>query len=336
MNSGAEVQAEDRAFFSGCALLPGASGATSIEVAGCDAEDYLQRMLSCDLRQVTSSCGCRGTLMTAKGKLVSFFDIHRLADRFLLICDGDSHALSEGLKRLIILEEVEVSPSSLSLLSIQGPKSEEFLGAALAESGWQLELPAKFLQLASLPLAEAPTGVVVRRPRSLAGGWDIHASMDEVSRIQKALEGRGAVVSGEGAAERARICLGLPRFGHEATDRRMPPECALDDAISYDKGCYAGQEVMARIRTYGHVNRLLRQVQIEGDSVPSVGDEVHLAVETARKKIGLVTSSTLDLASGEGRALASVAYKSADPGTEVLLISEDKTISGVLALPFTP
>lgn len=327
----------DRAFIEGCALLPEPQTAARIFISGGDAEDYLQRMLSCDLRKVTAAAGRRGTLMTAKGKLISFFDIHRFEERFFIVCDDVSgRLLQEVLDRFIILEDVEIHPSLYSTVSIQGPQAKDLLPGGLETLGWQLEIPGNYLEQATISSSGNAAGVVVQNPRSPAGGWDLHLDAADASRFVDTLTALGAVLASDEAVERARICLGIPRFGNEVSEKRMPPECALDDAISYDKGCYAGQEVMARIRTYGHVNRLLRQVKLGGDSVPVAGAEVKLASDPSRARIGVVTSSALDLASGEGRALASIAYRSADPGTEVVISSEDKAISGALCLPFLP
>ena len=88
----------------------------------------------------------------------------------------------------------------------------------------------------------------------------------------------------------------------------MPPECGYDTSISYDKGCYPGQEILARIRTYGHVNWLLRRVRLEGSSVPRPADPILIAEE----KQGHITSASLSPGTGKPVALGYVRHKKAE------------------------
>ena len=101
---------------------------------------------------------------------------------------------------------------------------------------------------------------------------------------------------------------------------------SYDAAISYDKGCYAGQEVVARIRTYGHVNKLLRRIRLDGDHVPCAGDPVILE----EREIGTITSASRSPTTGNGVALAYVRHKVASVGTRVTVTSREGSLGGVI------
>src|SRR5262249_54035500 len=111
----------------------------------------------------------------------------------------------------------------------------------------------------------------------LAGpeGFLIACQRADVGQVQAALVAAGAVLCDESVFEAARIEYGTPLFGRDFSDENLPQEVGRDrQAISFTKGCYLGQETVARIDALGHVNRLLRGVKFESDSVPAIGTEL--------------------------------------------------------------
>ena len=332
---------EDRAFSSGAALLDLGEREALLEVRGGDAEDYLQRRISCDLRRASAIPGggaaIPGTLMTAKGKLIAPFVLWRVprasagpaAERFLLSVERPALApLRAELERLVILEEVEIAERPLSILSVQGPAADRVLQG---ESAGGEPLPARPLEFATLEIGAPEPGLVMRRSRSPAGGFDLIVPSAAREGLRARLATEGALPVGEAAIERHRIAAGIPRFGVDATSENLPTECGYDDAIAYDKGCYAGQEVVARIRTYGHVNRRLCRLRIAGGTVPRVGAEIRAASgpEPAPEEgsgpgdppraIGAVTSADRAPVGDHAVALGSVRYRSAIAGSTVVV-----------------
>ncbi|MGE4619274.1 MAG: hypothetical protein AAEJ04_05630 [Planctomycetota bacterium] len=320
--------------FESCVRLGADCHLDVIEVSGSDAEDFLQRLVSCDLKRVVPGSGTRGTLLDGKGRILAFFDAHRdSSGRFLLVVEeAMSTELRSRLDRLVILEDVEIETNHFGVISVQGPTSPQ-----VVESLTSLD-PDTFLQSVCWR-----NGLVIARPRSPQSGYDLLLPQELIPEIEQQLEQSGVTICSAGNAERARIEAGFPRLGQEVTERSLPPEVGLSDAISYDKGCYAGQEVLARIRTYGHVNRQLRRLEMVlpeavSSSPMMVGDVLH-ANEGDVKPPGKITSVASD-----GRVislLASVRKTHIDEGTLLRWegTAEDGSslvLSGAVNFPFRP
>jgi len=316
--------------FDGCARFCPAGDLETLVVRGPDADDFLQRLISCDLKKVNSGSGSRGTLLEAKGRLLAFFDIHRLADGLLIVTDREQvDILGQQLERIIILEDVELCRGDHAVISIQGRGS-----VTRAQEITSLS-PDQFLASASWR-----DGLVVNRPRCSTDGFDFIVPVSQLAQLERDLKNHGVALATEENSEHARIEAGFPRIGYEVTARTLPPEVGLDDAISYDKGCYAGQEVLARIRTYGHVNRQLRRLSFsdaEGSDLPAIelGDDL-FADDSAEKAVARVTS----VAQGHAvvHLLASVRRSHAEEGTQLQWRDEDgqHRYSSAVKLPFRP
>src|SRR5262249_29141616 len=116
----------------------------------------------------------------------------------------------------------------------------------------------------------------------------IQLRQNDADTLKSAIKNAGAIACGHDALESARLEAGFPLFGLDITPENLPQEIARDSrAISFTKGCYLGQETVARIDAIGHVNRLLVGVKFSGDAIPEGGTEL-LA---AGQKIGEVTSA---------------------------------------------
>jgi folate-binding protein YgfZ len=142
----------------------------------------------------------------------------------------------------------------------------------------------------------------------------------------------GATPVGADALEMLRIEAGTPRFPSDIGPAVLLPEVPFDTLVSHTKGCYPGQEVVVRIRDRGHVNRHLRGLVLDGETVPAPGSEV-VAGDAA---IGAVTSATRSIDLGRPIALAMVRRQHAEPGTVVGVRVDGHMVSAtVSALPFT-
>ncbi len=323
----------DPGIIESCARLGSDFRLEVVEVSGSDAEQFLQRMISCDMRRVLEGVGLRGTLLDSKGKILAFFDIYRQSDQFLLVVEESMcSGLRTRLDRLVILEDVEIRSGERRVISIQGPTAP-----MLVEQITSLR-PVQFLQAASWR-----GGLVVARTRSREAGIDLILPSELIDEVERRLDQESIEVSSPEATERARIESGFPRSGHDVTERSLPPEVGLDDAISYDKGCYAGQEVLARIRTYGHVNRQLRRIRFqfpEGSSTSSVapGDALRSS-DGEGKSAGKITSVAR---SEDGISLLAAVRKThIDEGTVLCWqgVSDDGSplkLSGEVRFPFRP
>ena len=214
----------------GVARLPRAY----LRVAGPDAADYLQRMVSNDVEALAVGESCEALLLTAKARVIAPLRvIRRAADDFLLLTDPElGEPVRTELVRMRFAAKTEIEPEEHESWLVLG--GEEVLD-------------------------ERPAG-------------------DEVEEEQ---------------LERWRIESGIPRWGREIDDRILPAEAGLDEThISFSKGCYPGQEPIARQRYRGKVNRRLRVLEIDGEAEP--GDDLLLD----GKKVGRITSAVPGLALG--------------------------------------
>ncbi len=320
----------DRTFISGAALLDLTAREAVLEVSGADSEDFLQRMISCDVRKTTldrsSGVAIPGTLMTGKGKLVAVFDLHRIESEgpcFWLVVERSAiDPLREALERMVILEEVNIEEPDLAISSIQGPKAME----ALIEIGIDgLDAKAADLNRMSAVVESLGTVSVIRKQRSSESGWDVIVQTPRWQKLQELLLANDAVeLVTDQAIDAQRVLTGIPRFGVDASTKNLPPEVGYDAAVAEGKGCYSGQEVVARIRTYGHVNRRLVQVELRGAELPSNGAEIFASENGERgKSIGHVTSSAVDSQESRSIALGFVRYKKAVVG-EPLFVEESE------------
>ena len=350
MSESERAEVVTRAAEEGAALFDLDPIETILEVTGPDAEDYLQRMVSCDVRRATADAtGGRaipGTMMTGKGKLIAPFELVRLAPSdgpgfWLRVERSAVDSLAEALERLVILEEVHFARPELVTISVQGPNADALLDG---ESAGGDPLPSEAGAWVTLDLgggdgADRVSGLVVRRTRSVAGGWDLVLPRERADAVRAGLLERGAVAVGDEVIEQQRIVAGIPRFGIDATPDNLPGEAGLDASIASNKGCYAGQEVVARIRTYGHVNRRLCLLVGDG-TLPTVGTELFRLGEEAKesdesadaapaKPVGQVTSSATS-SDGSSRCIASVRYRHAEVGARFSIGEATATVERVL------
>ena len=275
-------------------------------VQGEDSREYLQRMVSCDVRKATPEQGCRGTLLDGKGRILAAFDLLEISGGYLMVTSEiESGVLKSRLESLVILEDVTIQVGRYHWFHLHGEGAEN--GAQ--QLGWQSK--DSFL---SANCREDL--VLVKRPRFHPQGFDILVKEDRKDEFLNQISEMAEEAS-EADREKGRILLGLPKTGAEIGPRTLPPEVGYEDAVAYDKGCYAGQEVLARIRTYVHVNREIRRVELVGNNSsgkqPEVGDELWPATG-AEKPVGQITSVTK---TDEGwAAIASIRYRYLSQSTE--------------------
>jgi folate-binding protein YgfZ len=215
-------------------------------VAGLDAEDYLQRLLSNDVAALGPGEACEALLLTAKARLVAPLVVYRReADDFLLLTEPElGERVRAALLRFRFAAKTAIEPE----------EHESWLVLGTAEGG----IPNRDY---GVPAVE----VLDERPA-------------------------GAGVSDE-ELELLRIRAGTPRWGRELDDRVLPAEAGLDlRAISFTKGCYPGQEPVARLHHRGHANRGLRVLALEGGELPEYDAEL----TWDGKPAGRITSAARD------------------------------------------
>ena len=305
-----------------------------VEMTGADSLDLLHRLSTQDLRGLRAGHGAATVLTSGKGRIIDLLTVYHLGDRLLLVTSHDNqHAVARWLEKYTIIEDSstrDVTPQT-ALLAFFGPGADR-----LAE------------RLAGRPLSELSSfhhvgasagGVEVRlaRAREPAGGG-FHVLLPDragVGPVREALLDAGKDLGiqpiGVAAYEMLRVEAGLPAFGREIDERYNPLEARLRPFISFDKGCYIGQEVVARLDTYHKVQKHLLGVLLPKGELAPPGTRL----EAEGTEAGLVTSSTLTPALDRPIAMAYVRTRHARPGARLTLESSTGPAEAVVVeLPF--
>jgi folate-binding protein YgfZ len=305
-------------------------------VLGADRQKFINGQVTNNVQALKAGEGCYAALVTAKGRIQSDLNIYSLANEILLDFEpGLSDAVKERLEKYVIADDaqlVDVGPH-YGLLSVQGLKA-----AAVIESlQLGLKIPEKPFALSSAQDGNLGEIYLMNQSRFGTTGFDlfvpsgaIAAVADKTIAAAKALGGRAC---GWQALEIARIEAGIPRFGVDMDETNLAPEAIESRAISYSKGCYIGQEVIARIRTYGQVAKSLRGLRLADDlkALPSHGDKLF----KDGKEVGYITSSTHSPTLNVNIALGYVRKEVNKTGEELALrISESDSAARIVELPF--
>jgi len=302
-------------------------------LTGADRARFLHGQVTNDVNRLRAGEGCYAAITTAKGKMESDLNIYALQDELLLDFEpGLTQKISQRLEKFIVSDDVQVVDVAplYGLLSVQGPKAAEAINAL----GIFPELPAKEFQ--SVKVSDAMLGEIYLMNQSR--GFDLFVPTDSLGTVADKLiaaaKSLGGRACGWDALEIARIEAGLPRFGADMDESNIPLECGIESrAVSYQKGCYIGQEVINRIHSIGHVNKELRGLRLADElkSLPAKGDKLF----HDGKEAGYVTSAVKSPALNANIALGYVRREVNAPGTELLLRGSAGDTKAVVAeIPF--
>jgi len=268
-----------------------------LELRGADRHTFLQGMVSNDVLALAPSASRHAALLDSTGHLLADLHVHAFADALVVETDPPClPTLYQTLDKFLIMEEVTLTDVSdqWAIISVLGE------GAA---------------RLADLPGERRSLAV------RLASGFDLWLSAAEKVAAWKALVNAGATPLAEDDAEALRVEAGIPAWGHELNPSVLLPEAGMPDAVSYTKGCYVGQEIVARLHARGHTNRALRQILLAEDApVPPAGTTVHVPEDGPEpgREIGRITSAVASPKhSGQSLALAYVRKEYFADGTPV-------------------
>jgi folate-binding protein YgfZ len=269
-----------------------------LAVRGPDAVDFLQGQVTNDVEGLAPGEGTYVALLDRKGHLQS--------DARLLVLAPDLvwlEAEAEGTERLArhlgmyrVGRDVEVEPVEVEVLSLIGPAAGRLAGI---ETGREHEHREETIR-----------GVAGVRAVTTDAGIDLLVEPPATSELIGALTASGVPEVDEGAAEIIRVESGVPRLGREMSTDTMPAEAGIvDRAVDFEKGCYIGQETVARLHYRGRPNRHLRGLRLDGPAEP--GDVI--CVDD--REVGEVGTAVLSPAHGP-IALA-ILRREAEPGQRV-------------------
>ncbi len=330
-----DESAEGEALRSACGVLE-RSWTSALEMLGEDRTRFLGGYVTCDVKNLEPGAGTYGFLTGVKGRILADTAVLTLDDRLWLeLPPGKAQEMSQHLGKYVIVDRVEIRPLEEQVaLSLIGPRSADVLEAAGLEAAGLPEETVWSHRATKLGAAVR----LVREPIFEARGREIPAwtiwvpAGNAQACFEKLLDnGTGGLKPvGHRAYDALRVEAGRPLFGLDFDDGNFPQETGLEEqAVSYTKGCYLGQEVVARIHYRGGVNRHLRGLVFEGDDA---SDPVGRAVLAGGREAGTVTSAAT-LADGVRVALA-ILHKRAEPGAGVDVAGTGN--ARVVELPFRP
>jgi folate-binding protein YgfZ len=279
------------------------SARQQLRVIGGDRVSFVQGMVTSDVVALGIGSSQYAAMLTAKGSMIGDARILKRDEDVLLDVEpGTRTTVKEFLEKYLISEDAEVQPADeLAVLGLLGPRHTELLG-------------------------KLPTGAQVGMLIGLQGTpVDVLIHREALETVRAAL--KDFPVIDEATAQVLRIEAGEPRWGSELVATTIPLEASLERAISYTKGCYIGQEVIARATHRGQMQRKLAGLLL-GELTPENGTELR----RGEKKVGWITSVAHSPKRGQVIALGYVHRDSLEPGTQLELASGGT--AAVAALPF--
>jgi folate-binding protein YgfZ len=311
------ASAEQRTLREGAGLID-RSERGKLALGGAGAIEFLNGQVTNELAGLRPGEGRYAAFLTPKGKMLG--DVRILAVDGELLLDTERTALQalfDMIRRFKIGYDVELHKRTLErgLLSLIGPESARIAGAE---------------QLAQIEHSNAPTSIegIAALAERTDLGIDLLCEAADTERLTAALLARGAAPVSGAAAECARVEAGRPRFGIDIDETTIPQEAGLNErAVSFTKGCYVGQETVARLHWKGKPNRHLRGLRLSSEAAS--GDELKLG-ERSVGRLGSVAHSP-----EHGPIALALVRREAEPGASVS-VGEDGASAVVVELPFQP
>lgn len=298
------------------------SDRTQIELTGADRAKFLHGFCTNDINRLQPGQGCEGFLTNIKGRVVGHVFVFATANSLWLdTVAGQGGAIISHLDRYLIREDVQfVSHSDRGEVFVTGPHAAQLLMLDEGLTPYDHVARESFGQpfdIRRVDLFGAP-GFLISLPRTA------------LETMRSSLLAVGCVAGSSELFESLRIAVGFPQYGIDITDENLAQEVARTaQCISFTKGCYLGQEPIARLDAMGHTNRELRRIRFMPGSQPTSGLKL-LAAETD-EEAGLLTSvAPLSTVTGETLALGYLKTKFGKPDTRVRTLGGEEAATGIV------
>jgi folate-binding protein YgfZ len=315
------LEDEHRVLHEGCGIAD-LSGRGRLELVGADRLRFLHNYLTCDVKGLAPGMGAYGFFTSPQGRILSDAVLLAHQDRLWVeVGPGRQEPIAAHLRKFILADRVEVRPlDDMMPIAVLGPRAGEVLGADLSALGDEPWRHAR--------VSVHGTEVALQR-RGLLGApaWALWVSASVAAPLTEKLIEEGARPVGCEALEALRVEAGIPRFGQDFGPESFPQETGIEEAVSYTKGCYLGQEVVARIHYRGGVQNVLRGLVFEESEGPAAGAVVLHDGREAGRATTVVRSPALGKTVGLG-----VLHRRVEPGSRVEV--EGDGVAEVRELPF--
>jgi tRNA-modifying protein YgfZ len=304
----ATLTGEYEVLTTGCGLVD-RSERGKLALTGAAAKEFLNGQVTNDVLALQPGAGCYAAFLTHKGKMLGDVRVLDAGDELLLDTERVAlQALFDMIRRFSVGYDVHLHKRTVqrALFSLVGPRAHEVVPGVPGHEHAHVE---------------TDFGHAI----ATAEGIDVLCDAEQADAVRAALLEAGAVEVSEGAAEIVRVERGRPRYGVDMDDGTIPEEAALNErAVSFTKGCYVGQETVARLHWKGKPNRHLRGLRL---SAPAAGGEELRAGEKAVGRVGTAVVSPT-----HGPIALAIVRRQAGPGDTVAV--EGGATAEVVALPF--
>jgi len=296
-----------------------------IEVSGAEAIQFLNGLITNDVKKLENNRWMLAAFPNVQGRLLAFARVLKIGDKFLFDTEAETRdKVFQNLFRFTFAGDFKVNDLSndFSLISLQGKLAEkihsEFFKVKISKS----------------EVVEAEFGdeqvLMIRATHTAENGFDFIAPKAVLENLSNEFLGLGAVKIGDATREVLRIEASLPKYGTDVDESTVVLESNLDEAVSFQKGCYVGQEIIARIHFRGHVAKKLTGLILDGNDSIAPNETLKSA---EGKAAGRITSTVFSPALQKQIALGFVRYEFLAPETG-LFVGENQTKAHVTALPF--
>lgn len=301
-----------------------------LKATGEDGLDLLNRMSTNKVVDLASGEGAVTVLTTDRGRIIDVLGVVNQGDHVILLTSpGRQQAVIDWLDKYTIMEDlvIEDVTAETTMLALIGPDAGDLLGRGPSQ------LPQDSLTSRSLSLAGTDVLAVEQPLGSLSRYWLICAP-DAAAGLWQHLTDNGAIPIGATAMDAVRVNFGVPEYGPELGEPYNPLEAGLIGSVDFTKGCYIGQEVIARLDSYKKVQKYLVSLSFDTESIVSPG----LELLEEGKPVGSITSVAPEATSGVLKGLGYVKAANATPGARLDIAGLENASAEILAFaqPYGP
>ena len=294
-----------------------------ISAEGSDLFSYLQTQTTNDVNELKPGQGQNNAIVDRKARVISTFSLHRTGEEsaVILVETQQKENLLDHLNSFLFREDVTLTLSNHFVLALQGPKSQEIIKNFTRSDD---SIPEKPNDICRFTFEGLPALAIAKSLTGEEGCVLVFQTESENPITKKLLEFEQQNLLthiDHHTREVFRIESGIPSYGKDINDKNILPETGLDhSSVSYNKGCYIGQEVIARIKTYGAPNFALMGLIIEGDTLPLHDDEIKLN----SKKLGVIKSSIFSYSLQKNISLAYIQKDHRSPDIDLDVTIDNK------------